>query len=406
MTGRLLALLAVTAVACSGGDRRDTTGGARDGGGGGSPTTACRAVVDAVELPYAVRHAIAPGPTGYVIVAEVGGFGSEDWSTFTLAGASSTRHDVSVGQSPIALVGNATTTAAFAPGRLVTQVAVRRWDGAAWTVDDAERSEDFGAVTDFSKGSALALGADGSIAALWSEGGFSEPLTAWLSLYDPASGFTPRTPAFTPDDGVDGPELHADFGADGALHVLARRSTGDGSRMVYRRRDAQGGWSEVVDVGSVPGALANVVATGLAVVEDGTVYVAEAHGQDTQGGVEGGVLVYRIQGTTAEVVARVDDDRIVMSGLAVAPYGDRIVVAVARGANDFDPAASDDSVEVFACDDDGCTAPLRVAPRPGVFYEAVSMTAREGEAAAVWTQSPKAGVNAPEANYVVRFTCP
>lgn len=156
----------------------------------------------------------------------------------------------------------------------------------------------------------------------------------------------------------------------------------------------------------MPGALANVQVTGLVVAAGGAVYVAEAHGRDTAAGVEGAVLVYSVQGGAAEVVARVDDDRIVVEGLAVTSLGDRVIVAVAHGANNLDPAASEDSVDVYACDGSGCSAPLAVASEPGMFYESVSIAGVGDEVAVVWAQSPKAGVEAPEADFVARVGCP
>lgn len=411
-TATLGALLTFGCV--GGGGSSDGGGGGGDsdsginGAGGGSGAPQCQTLGDPHPLPYATRQAIAPGPGGYVIALESGGFGTEEWTTHTLIDGALATHDDGVGRTPVALAGDDTTTVAIASGKLISQLALRRFDGTEWTIDDAERSEEFGQATDFSNGADIALGPAGQVAAIWVEGGFDDPYTAWVSRYTPGEGFAPREAAFTRDDGTEGPEVYAAFGPDGSLHTLAQRYDADDVRLMYRRRALDGTWTPIVDVASVPGLLSNII-TGLAVTADGTAYAAATRGRfsgTADDNPDPGVHLYRLTDAAAEEVAYIPDDRLISSALAIAPLGDRVVIAATHGQNNFDAAESDDSVDVYACDADGCTAPLRVAPGPGVFYEAVDIATRGDEAAVLWAQSPKGDGDAPEADFVQRITCP
>lgn len=344
-----------------------------------------------------------------MLALEAGGFGSESWASWTLIGDALERYDVGPGRSPVALADDGAEAVAIGPGMLIDTVAVRRWDGAAWSAADDDTAGPFGEANGFAAFADVALGADGTLAAVWTDGQSTPDgriLTGWFVGKAPDGAFGEREPVFTPDDGDVAREIHVAVDAAGGAHVMGHMLGEDGVGMVYRARSADGTWGDIVPVGPAPGTLGNITVSGIAVAADGGVYIAEAHEEGGFDDIAGATVVYRVDGGAPREVGRIDDDRFVVGALAIAPLGDGVVIGVSHGANNFDPAESDDSVDVYLCNGGGCAAVWQPATTRGVFYDSVTLATRGDEGAILWNQSPKVGIDAPEAARLQRFTCP
>lgn len=387
----------------SGGDAG--SGGDRPGGG-----ATCEAVGPALELPAAPQLALAAGADAYVALQEEGGFGSGDWATWVAGAGEPTRFDESIGRTPLALATgpNGAVGVSFQISPLEPRLHLRRWDGAAWTRADEDGSADLDLPTIFVDAGDLAVGPSGDTAVVWlmSEGGPDNSATTGYALIHTEGRFLAPEIVFTPADTLSDNELHVAVGPDDAVHVLAHQYVEEVVTMIYRRRGPDGAWGPIIPVGPAPGTLGNITVTGITVTGGGAVYAAEAHGSYGPDTSAGGA-VYRIDGESVEQIASIDDIRTVVGGLAMTPLGERVAIVLSRGENNFDPAESEDSVDLYVCDGGGgCDRAAQPTSVRGVFYGDVAIATRGDEVAVLWHQEPKRDVDAPETNVLARYRCP
>jgi hypothetical protein len=372
--------------------------GACDGAGGGAGGATCQLVGDALALPYARDFDVAVLGDGFVVVLS----GDDGVVAYAIDAAGLT------GPTTVPL-GRGAVHLASRPGEVLAQSfpldwqlsgpRIARFDGAAWTVAAAAPLVDAGLAT---RGAALAADAS-HVTAAWVDG--VTTVAAATAEWSGAAFGTP-TPALTDVDELSGYSLHLAYDAAGALHLGVIAAVGGERGLVHAVRGTDGAWGPSALVGPTPGALQNIVVTGLAPDPAGGVWLAELHPADFFEDTPGALTVWRDDGSGPTKVGAVSDDRPVAEGLSLGALADgRVVAAASWGENNLDAAASDDAALLYLCaTSGGCRRALTLDGRRGVFYEATHLATSGGGGVAVWAWTNK-GQGGAEGLTARRFSC-
>lgn len=373
-------------------------GACDSGGGGGGGGASCQLTGDALALPYARDFDVAALGDGFVVLVS-----ADD-------GVVSYVVDASGLTGPTAVpVGRGAVHLASRPGEVLAQSfpldwqlsgpRLARFDGAAWTVDAGDPLADAGLAT---RGAALAADAS-HVTAGWVDG---VTTVASATAEWSAGTFGAPTPALTDVTELSGYTLHLAYDAGGALHLGVIAAVGGERRLVHAVRGADGVWGPSALVGPTPGALQNIVVTGLAADPAGGVWLAELHSADFFEDTSGSLTVWRDDGAGPTKVGAVSDDRPVAEGLSLAALADgRVVAAASWGENNLDAASSDDAALLYVCaTSGGCRRALTLDGRKGVFYEATHLATSGTTGVAVWAWANK-GQGGAEGLTARRFSC-
>jgi len=307
--------------------------GCGDDGGGGSG--ACELVGEPHALPYpwlAGFDVAALGDTFVVVVATEDG----DVVGYTIGadGALSGPTELELGRGQVHMTSRAGEVLAqsFPTSWQLDGPRLARFDGASWSYETGAAFTDPGLAT---RGAALVATPD-RVTVGWVDGvSTADAFTADWS----GGALGAASPALADVDELSGYSLHLDYDTAGALHMAAIGTAGGQRGLVHATRDASGTWGATSFVGTTPGALQNIVVTGLAADPTGGVWLAEVHESDFFDETTGGLTVWRDDGAGATKVGTVADDRVVVEGLSLGALEDgRLVASASWGENNFDAA--------------------------------------------------------------------
>lgn len=274
-----------------------------------------------------------------------------------------------------------------------------RFDGASssWAIETGTALTEPGFST---RGGVLAARATDAVS-FWVEG-VTEPQALIAPWGD--ESFGPAAEVMTEAEDLSGYTVHAAFDGGGRLHLATVGTIGGESGLLHTTRD-NGTWSTTTRVGATPGYFQNTVTTAMTVDSGGAVWLAEVHGEDFFEDTSAGFTFWRHDGQAFKVVARPSESRLVVEGLDLAALPDGRVAATASwGANNLEPAQSDDSVTLTLCTSSGCAKALTLDGRNGVFYEATQVAATGTFGVAAWAWSNKGGSD-EDGLTVQRFAC-
>lgn len=384
MSSRALYLAPLTLIAC--GD--DTSG----------PSATCRKFGDPIQLAHARDFdLVALGDRVVLVVAT----DTAVEARVLTADTNGQPEPLSLARGPVSLAVSAGDVLAqtFPLGWQMSAPRLARFDGASstWTVETGTALEEPGFST---RGGVLAAN-DTEAVSFWVEG-VSEPKALIAPWGD--ESFGPAAEVVTEAEDLSGYSVHAAFDGQGRLHLATVGEIGGESGLLHTVRD-NGAWSTTTRVGATPGYFQNTVTTAMTVDSAGAVWLAEVHAEDFFENTKAGFTFWRHDGQAFKVVARPPESRLVVEGLDLAALADGRVVATASwGANNFEPAQSDDSVTLTVCTTSGCARALTLDGRKGVFYEATQVAATPTFGVAAWGWSNKGGSD-EEGLTVQRFAC-
>jgi hypothetical protein len=373
-----------------------------DSDGGGSTAATCRLQGAPIALSHARDFDIAAlGDDFVLVVSDDTGVNARVIAADTVRGPDA----LSLAAGPVAMAKGPTgllvQTFSFTWQSGAPRLA--RYDGSTWTVGSGTELTSPGFST---RGGTIAASATESIA-FWVEG-VSQP-KAMLAPWDApnAGDFGPPIEVMADAADLSGYTTHAAFDGTGRLHLATYAAVGGNSGLVRSVRDVNGAWTTAF-IGAVPGYTQNTVTTAMTVDSTGAVWLAEVHGADFFDDTAGGFTAWRDDGTGgtgARKVGQFTDDRPVAEGLALAALDDgRVVATSSWGENNFEAAASDDSVMLHVCSTGGCQRGATLDQRRGVFYEATKVAASGTRGVAVWAWTKK-GPEGAQGMTVQRFTC-
>lgn len=381
---RALYLAPLTLIAC--GD--DTSG----------PSATCRTVGDPIQLAHARDFdVVALGDRVVLVVATETAVEARVLTADTVAQP----EVLSLARGPVSLTVLAGDVLAqtFPLAWQMSAPRLARFDGATstWTIETGTALAEPGFST---RGGVLAAN-DTEVVSFWVEG-VSEPNALIAPWGDEAFG--PTAEVMTEAEDLSGYSVHAAFDGAGRLHLATVGDLGGESGLLHTVRD-NGAWSTTTRVGATPGYFQNTVTTAMAVDSAGAVWLAEVHAEDFFEDTKAGFTFWRHDGQAFKVVARPSESRLVVEGLDLAALPDGRVVATASwGANNLEPAQSDDSVTLTVCTTTGCAKALTLDGRNGVFYEATKVAASSTFGVAAWGWSNKGG-SEEDGLTVQRFAC-
>ncbi|MCB9736610.1 MAG: hypothetical protein H6745_28875 [Deltaproteobacteria bacterium] len=398
----LVALVALLSTACgdSGGGGGGGGGGLTDTVGGTGTPPACTLVGDPIPLPYGRDFDVAAlDDASFVLVMS-----GDDAVTYRVVTASAVSDPdaVAVGRGAVHLVARAgvvfleTFPLGWALGpKLAT------FDGAAWTATTSER---VATSSSFTSGAALAASAD-ELAVVWVDG--ISTTEGYIATWSDA-GLSPADPALADVGDLLGYSVQAAYDLSGRLHVVVVGEVGGSRGLARATRGLDGVWGEATLVGAAPGALQNIIVTGVAADPGGGVWLAEIHGEDFLEDVDGALTVWRDGGSGATVAGTVADERPVVEGLSLAAAGaGRLVLTASWGENNLEYQKSDDEVLLYVCGaTGGCRQGAVLDGRKGVFYDGtrVAMGPSGADGLAVWAWQEK-GDSDIEGATAQRFRC-
>ena len=369
--------------------------------GGATSTGACRLVGAPLQLAHSRDFDVAALGDRVVLVV----------STDTAVEARVLTADTDTQPEPLSLARGPVSLAVSAGDVLVqtfplswqmSAPRLARFDGASstWSIETGTALEEAGFST---RGGVLAAN-DTELVSFWVEG-VSDP----MALVAPwgTNTFGPATAVLDDAADLSGYTVHAAFDGAGRLHVATVGDLGGttgGTGLLHAVRD-DGTWAATTRVGDTPGYFQNTVTTAMTVDSGGAVWLAEVHAEDFFEETKAGFTFWRDDGTGPKVVARPSESRLVVEGLDLAPLPDGRVIATASwGANNLEPAQSDDSVTLTLCTASACSRAGTLEGKNGVFYEATKVAYAGTFGVAAWGWADKGGSD-DEGLTVQRFVC-